>query len=157
MTPTQSRGFSLVELVITIAIIGFLATIGIVSLRKILTGTRDSVSWDRAEILNLSLKKYSQIVHDMPTAAVANDTTDEFLVLRSLQWRNSADPAPGSPYHRQDYNPVGSASVDDYRIRWNGFVFEVLKPGDVGSGIKIVEDGSDITTPYAFPPGYTPQ
>ena len=154
---SRSRGFSLVELVVTIGVIGFITSIAIVSFKKVLTGTRASIAWDKAEIFNLGLKKYSQIAHDILTADVPNDSTDEFLVLRSLQWRDPADPSPGSPFYRPNYNPVASSDSDDYRIQWNGFVFEILKPGSAGTGLKIVEDGSDITTPYTFPSGYVPE
>ena len=153
----RCAGFSLVELVVAIAIIGFIASIAIVAYEKMIDGVRKSVAWDKGEILNLGLKKYSQIVHDMPTAANDSSTDDEFLVLRSLQWRDDADPTLDSPYVRQDYNPAVSSSAEDFRLRWNGFVFEVLNPGDTGSGLKVVDDGSDITTAYSFPSDYSPQ
>jgi prepilin-type N-terminal cleavage/methylation domain-containing protein len=151
------NGFSLVELVVTVAIIGFITAIGMVGYAKIMDGARKSIAWDKAEILNLGLKKYSQIVHDMPTAADPASTDVEFLVLRSLQWKDPSDPSVGAPYIRLDYNPAVSSSVDDFRIRWNGFVFEVLNPGDTGSGLQISDSGSDITTNYSFPTGYNPQ
>lgn len=141
----------------TVAIIGIITSIGIVGYGKMINNVRKSVAWDKAEILNLGLKKYSQIVHDMPTAADADSTEDEFLVLRSLQWRDSDNISIGAPYARVDYNPVESNSVDDYRIRWNGFVFEVLNPGAAGLGFKVCDDGSDITTPVTFADDYAPQ
>ena len=151
------HGFSLVELVVTIAVMGILASIGIGAYSKLIENVREAVAWDKAEILNLGLKKYSQMVHDMTTAADPSSTDDEFLVLRSLQWKHPTEPSVGAPYARVDYNPVASSSSDDYRLRWNGFVFEVLNPGDAGSGLKVCDDGSDLTTNYSFPDAYVPQ
>ena len=145
------------ELVVVIAIIGIVAAVGLGAYTKTIEGVRRSVAWDKTEILNLGIKKYSQIVHDITTAANPDSTDDEYLVLRTLQWRDSGDPSLDSPYVRADYNPTASASSEDYRIRWNGFNFEVLNPGDSGSGLKIVDDGSDLTTAYSFPDGYTPE
>ncbi|MEZ5328372.1 MAG: type II secretion system protein [Verrucomicrobiales bacterium] len=153
----KAAGFTLVELVVTIAIMGFIAAIGIVAYSKTIHGVRKSVAWDKTEILNLGLKKYSQMVHDIPTAADPASADDEFLVLRSLQWKHPTDPSVGAPYVRPDYNPVASSSSEDYRIRWNGFVFEVLNPGVAGTGLLISDTGSDITTRYSFPSDYSPE
>ena len=84
------------------------------------------------------------------------ETDDEFLVLRSLQWRDDLSAAPGSPYVRPDYNPSISDNAKDYRIRWNGRVFTLLEPGDSGKGLKIVYNGDDYTSNYSFPDDYQP-
>ena len=79
-------------------------------------------------------------------------------MLRSLQWKFPASQLKiGSPYFDPKYNPVASSSTNEFRIRWNGVTFEMIEPGQAGTGLKF-GGGSDFsTTPYSFPTGYKPE
>ncbi len=153
---TQAGGFSLTEMVVTVAIMGILSAVAVVSFSNTKQGTGDAVAKELVETLNLGLKKFSQINYEFSLAAADAASTDEFLVLRSLQWRDPLDPSPGAPYVRPNFNPVASSSLDDYRVRWNGRVFTLVPPKTAGTGLKVDFQAGDYGANYTFPTGYAP-
>jgi hypothetical protein len=85
-------------------------------------------------------------------------TSDEELVLKEMQFRS---PYPNkvdinSPFIEPRYRPKTSSSVNDFRLRWTGRRFELLRPGTAGSGLKVVFDGSDIGEPWEYPANWNP-
>lgn len=150
-------GFSMTEMVITISIIGVLAGIAISSIGGTYNGSRDAIAQEKVETLNQALNAYAHAWKEYQFPPINGNFADELTVLLDLEYR---DPNPdkalvGSPFLRPDYRPTGSTSVDDYRIEWTGLRFKLLKPGVAGAGIKIMFDGSDYTTPFAYPPNYS--
>jgi len=150
--------FSVVELVVTVAMIGLLAAISI----PIYSNARDSaeraLADDHVEALNRAVTAFSQNCWKLPTAADASSTTDELAVVRSLQYQfPAASLKPGSPYFNQQYDPQASSNAAYLRIRWNGKSFERLDFGQAGTGLRF-NSGTDYKrTPYAFPSGYKPE
>lgn len=156
------RAFSLVEIVVTVAVIGIVASIAIPIYSNVTERSQIAVAEDHVELLNRALGNFSQACWKIPTAADNNATTDEFLVLRSLQYtfvQSASDPIgkPGSPYFSPNYNPTASSSTEEYRIRWNGRNFEVIPPGQAGSGIHFKGADDIKRIPYSFPSGYKPE
>jgi prepilin-type N-terminal cleavage/methylation domain-containing protein len=150
------KALSLVEMLITISIMGVLAGVSIPIYSSLTSGSRQAAATDLVETLNRAVTKYSQNCWKIPTAADAAATTDEFLVLRSLQYTfPSSQMKVGSPYYDARYNPSASSDTKELRIRWNGATFELLKPGTAGTGLRY-DDGSEYTAPYAFPTDYSP-
>lgn len=158
----NSRGFSLVEAVTTIAVMGVLAAIGIATFGDISSRSKDTIAQNLTETLNHATRNFSHANWDMRFNAVATSSGDEMMVLRSLQWRepdgfaNQKEIYYKGPYMRADWNPATSSSTDDWRIQWTGSSWKLLKKGTVGAGIKVDFDGADLGTPYAFPPNFTP-
>jgi prepilin-type N-terminal cleavage/methylation domain-containing protein len=149
-------GFSLPELLVTIALIGVLAAIAIQSYGGIQTAARETTARDTLAILNRALLHYSQAKWDI-VLAPAPGTSDELAILRTLQWRDpvTADlpGLPGSPYLPATFSDTPSASDSDYRLQWNGRTFELLMPGSAGAGIQV---GQATASTYSFPAGYQP-
>lgn len=151
------RGFSLVEILVVVSVIGVLSAIAIPAYSGLTESTRRTESEDFVESLNRAVRTFGQCNWDLKTTPDAAATTDEFLVLRSLQYRRSPMPSPGSPYFDGRYNPATSSDSSTYRIRWNGTTFEVLRPGTAGTGLLKKFDGTDrAATTYAFPADYAP-
>ncbi|MEQ1750952.1 MAG: type II secretion system protein [Prosthecobacter sp.] len=151
-------GFSLTELIVTISIIGTLASIVMVSMTGTFEAGRETIAIQRLEMLNESLHRRATAIKELNFQRRDDSTGDEFYVLRLLQYRN---PNPNkvdinSPYFQSEYNPEPSSAETDYRFRWNGRRYELLRPGEAGSGLKMVFDASDITEPFQFPPNFNP-
>jgi prepilin-type N-terminal cleavage/methylation domain-containing protein len=152
------RAFTLVELIVTIGIVGVLTGIAIPIYSNVRNASEEGVATDHVEALNAAVTKYSQECWKFPTAAYPDGTTDEYAVLRSLQYRFPApNLRPGSPFFNPNYNPGTSSNTADLRIRWNGKNFDLLKRGQPGIGLKY-DSGNDVkANPYSFPTGYKPE
>lgn len=78
-----SAGFTIIEILITIAIIGIMSTIGIVSYTNIQTSTRDSQRSSKISILSEALEKYFEQNGEYPscdamTASITDIVTNTF-------------------------------------------------------------------------------
>jgi prepilin-type N-terminal cleavage/methylation domain-containing protein len=152
----RERGFSMSELVITISIMGVLAGIAVGSLNQFMGGAKDTLAAERQEMMNQALHRFAQQNYEMLFNAMENSAADEMVILRTLQYR---DPDPdrakiGSPYLDPRYNPLSSSAADKYRLRWTGKMYELLKPGQNGTGLLMNFEGTDFTTAFAFPPNF---
>ena len=149
-------GLSLVEMIVTVAVLAVIASIAITYFGGTLDASRSVVAEDVATALNNGLKKHSQVNYKFNLSADNSATDDEIAIIRSLQWRDSSNLVPGAPFVPQNWHPVGDSDVGEYRLRWNGKVFIVLEPGVSGSGIKIQFDASDYSLNYIFPDDFVP-
>lgn len=150
--------FSLTEMVTTISILGILASIVVVQMSDNYSAARDILAQDRLEMLNRGLSECAASVREYVVTREDARTTDELRVLMEMQYRNP-DPDKAdinSPFIEPRYRPTTSSSLQDYRIRWTGRRFELLRPGTTGSGLKVVFDGSDIGEPREYPPNFNP-
>lgn len=146
------------EMVISIAILGVLAGIMMMSLGGSLSASKETLAVTRVEKLNSALHQWSMSYPEMYFPVNDGGVTDELIVLRDLQYRNPNEKkaTTGSPYMPPQYNPKDSSSDEDFRIRWNGRSFELLRPGQAGNGLLMVFDGSDMTEPVKFDEDYKP-
>lgn len=154
------QGYSLPEIMVTIAIVAILAGISLVSFGNVNDASRLAQAQSTASRLNGALKGFSQGNWDLHTVKDDSSTTDEFKVLRTLQYKPGASSGrfdAGAPYFPPTWNPAASSSTSEYRVRWNGLNFQLLVPGSAGLGLKIVFDSSDQGTAYAFPANYVPE
>lgn len=153
---SRRTGFSLSEMIITIAILGILTGIVIVMMQGSFSASQETLAQNRVEMLNSALHVWSTANREMSFIRRDESTADEMVVLRDLQYRNPDEDkaALGSPFVPPEYNPKTTSSTQEYRIRWNGRTYELLKPGQSGSGFLMVFDGSDFTEPFKFPPNY---
>lgn len=158
------RAFSMTELVIVVSILGVLSTITITSFNHLLGGSKTAVAGERREMLNRALHTFAQQNYEMVFNRMDGSGADEMVILRTLQYRNPNDDLPakinkraaktGSPYLDPRYNPVVSSNSKDYRLRWTGRSYELLEPGENGSGILMNFEGTDFTSPFIFPPNF---
>lgn len=156
--PHRSGGFSLTEILVTIAVIGIMASISLLTFGSVNEGAKLAHARNVTAKLNDAVKGFGQSNWDIPTAKDDLDTADELKVLRSLQYKPAAAVGSfntGAPFYPPNWNPATTTATTEFRVRWNGFNFELLEIGVAGKGLKIAFDGTDMSaTPYAFPVGY---
>ena len=148
-------GFSLTEMVITIAILGILSGVVIIFMQGAYDASVETMAESRLETMNRALYQYAQQANELYVNPAAS-ATDEMAVLRTLQYRNPDEDRArlGSPFVSPCFNPQTSSVTSDYRLRWTGRNFELLRPGKAGTGLRLVFDGSDLTEPYEFGPNF---
>ncbi len=159
---SSSAGLSLTEVVITIAVIGIIASIGLGAFGDVTSRSKDAIASNLTEILNQATRKFSHSNWDLRFNAMPDSAGDEIMVLRSLQWRepdgaaNQKEIYYKGPYMRPDWNPATSTSSEDWRIQWTGSSWKLLLPGEAGAGLKVDFEAKDIGTPFEFPDNFTP-
>ncbi len=155
----HQAAFSMVEMIITIAVVGVLASIAIPAIGNVVEGSRRGIAENVVQTLNKATREFSHSQYDLRTTPVATAAGDEKLILRTLQWRDpdlSGELNPKGPFMKNDWNPSGSRNDDHYRAEWTGSTWRLLEPGEEGAGLRIVFDGSDLGTPYVHSSGFEP-
>ncbi len=140
---------SLVEILTTITIVGVLTAGALAAFSRVREGSKNGAAQDLINHLNNCIASFGQTNYEIVLARDDANTDDEMDVLTTLQWRHPDDELAdaGSPYVTPYWDPAVSSDDETYRIRWNGKVFELLKAGTAGSGIKIdFTNGADGTS-----------
>jgi len=150
------KGFSLVELIVTVGVLGIITGIAITYYGGTLDSSKRVVAKEMAETLNLGLKKHAQVNYAFNLAANDSSADDETAIVRSLQFHHPTDLVPGAPFVRPNWHPVASNSAEEFRLRWNGRIFLVVEPGTAGTGLKVAFQASDYGENYDFPDDFVP-
>ncbi|MEM7698118.1 MAG: prepilin-type N-terminal cleavage/methylation domain-containing protein [Verrucomicrobiota bacterium] len=156
-----TRGISLTEMLITVAVIGVISAIAVPTVGKVLEGSRKGVAENVISALNKGTRQFGHSQWDLHTSPNPSTGGDELLILRTLQWRepdssSGGELNPKGPFMRNDWNPTTSTSSEDYRAEWTGQTWRLLEPGTSGAGLKIIFDGSDLGTLYTHAAGFKP-
>jgi prepilin-type N-terminal cleavage/methylation domain-containing protein len=154
--PRRRGGFSMTEMVTVIAIISILAGIAVVAMSGSFFASKETLALHRLEVLNRALYLFAQQNHDLVFTARPETAADELYVLRTVQYRdpNENKAKLGAPYVTPVYNPVASGDESEFRLRWTGKLYELLRPGQPGLGLKMDFEGKDMTTAFQFPPNF---
>lgn len=152
----RDAGFSMTELVVVISILAVLAGIVVNAMNQYLEGGKVALANERQEMLNRAVYTFAQQNYQIVFSPMGDSAGDEMAILRTLQYRdpNSNRAKRGSPYIDPRYNPATSSNTKDYRLQWSGQMYRLLSPGDSGNGLLMNFDGTDFTTPFAFPPDF---
>jgi len=156
----RSRGISLVEMIITVAVIGILSAIAVPTVGNIFGKSKEVVADNVVQGLNKATREFGHSQWDLKLTPVPNTGNDELALLRTLQWKEPTTAAselnPKGPFMRIDWNPSVSTDTEEFRIEWTGSAWRLLKPGTAGGGLKIDFEGTDLGTGYVHPDDFTP-
>lgn len=156
---SASRAFSLVEMIIVVAILGIISALAVPAFTDILGNSKETLARNVVETLNGATKQFNHSQWDLLYTAKPNDTSDEIYLLRTLQWKESdagGELNPKGPFMRNDWNPAPSSDAKEFRIEWSGSAWRLLPPGRKGYGLLVVFDGSDLGTVFNHPANFTP-
>ena len=133
---TPAAGFSLVEVLVTIGVIGILAAVSISTISRTDSTARAEVANSIVTSINRAISGYRQCGSEITTSANADASADEASVMALLTVYDSG--VVGTPFLKGEYWPsVGTTATTTYRARWNGRFFEVVPAGTAGTGLKI--------------------
>jgi prepilin-type N-terminal cleavage/methylation domain-containing protein len=130
------RGFSLVEILVTIALIAILTAIAIPVITRVPEASRQEVAENMVARINAVVTIHRQTNVDFVCDANNSDTSDEAAVMNLLMTRDEA--VPGSPLLSGGNWPSVGTSDNTYpRMRWNGRFFELIPVGADGNGLRM--------------------
>lgn len=156
-TSNTPKGFSLVEVIVTIAIIGILSSIATVSVSRVTERARSSFASNVIQALNNGTKEFGHAQWTLSSDSENNNSLDEIHILKTIQWEDpTIDIGVNGPFMRPDWAPDGSDSNEDYRAVWSGNYWRLVEPGEDGAGLKIVFDGSDTGDRDRIPADFEP-
>ena len=88
----KNTAFSIVELLVVVAMIGIITSIAIPQLGGVLPNSKDILAAEFVEKINRSLKKHNQSNYKIRYPQDDSIAGDEMLIVRTLQWRNHKSP-----------------------------------------------------------------
>lgn len=151
------QGFSLVEVIVMIAVIGVLSAVAVSSVGRVTEASKKTVAQNLVETLNNATKEFGHAQYKLISNGENSDSTDEVQILRTLQWKDPGiELGVAGPFMRGDWIPATSDSTEDYRCVWAGSYWKLARPGEAGSGLKVNFEASDLGTKYTHPDDFTP-
>lgn len=158
--PTQKsklHAFSLVEVIVMVAVVGILSGIAIGSVGKITKASKETVAQNLVETLNNATKEFGHAQYVLVSDGENTNSTDEVDILRTLQWKDPGiELGIAGPFMRGDWIPASSSSNDDYRAVWAGSFWKLARPGEAGAGLKVDFEAKDLGTTFNHPSDFTP-
>ncbi len=156
-TRQDKSGFSLVEVVVSIAVMGVIASVAVVAIGRVTTASREAVAQNVVAKLNNATKEFGHAQWELYSGVEDNSADDERHLLQTLQWQDpSIEIGVAGPFMRTDWIPQSSDQPDDYRIIWTGSYWRLAVPGENGVGLKVDFESRDMATHYIHPDDFQP-
>lgn len=133
----RQAAFSLTEMIVVIAVIGVMAAIGIPMISNAVFSSSAETAKRNMNLLNGAVIAFNQGNWEL-VLATSGGSDDEQRIFDSLRYRDTVNPAPGSPYLPPNATFVASSATTTYRAIWNGRMYEFAPPGSNGTGLDLM-------------------
>ncbi len=117
----MNKGFTLIELMITIAIIGIVFGVVITASAALQKSSRDSTRQANLKTIQAALEQYHADAGGYPLNLLSTVSYTDPITLKTTTYLNSApaDPLPGNPpYSYQSFDSGGACQVDGTCIKY---------------------------------------
>lgn len=126
----------MVEILVVIGVLAIIVAIAVASVSGVFATSKEGTASANLSHLNRAVMSYSHAISELTTASTTG-ISDEQAVFSNLQARNLN--VPGTPFLEATYKVVASSDTTIYRAIWNGYTFELLKPGTTGTGVDLTK------------------
>lgn len=124
------------EVLVTIGVLAVVAALAVAAISGTVQSAREEAAKGNLGHLNRAVMSHSHAVSEL-TNAPTTGITDEQEIFTTLQVRSAS--IPGTPFLNQTFTLVSSSDSATYRASWNGYTFELLKPGTAGTGVDLTK------------------
>lgn len=147
---------SFTEVLVVLGALAVLVGILIPTIVNVVPNSRMTTAQANLEQLNKAVLKFNQINWELVLAADAGSSDDEAAIFQSLQYRDAANPSPGSPYLDATLAFVSTDDTSVHRAVWNGRMFELLPAGTAGTGLDLFAMLEGGRQAVSFAEGFQP-
>lgn len=136
----KRKGFTIIELLIVMAVIALLIGIAIPSFRAMQTQAKETRAQGDTRVMKLALEKYYINNNSFP----ADDANQAQTILMA---------ETNSVIESNLYDPFGSTTTTlyEYKISSNGNYYVVYSIGDGGAGVMTIADDGTVATTAGSP------
>lgn len=127
---------SLTEVLVVISFLAIVAAISIPSISHLVTNSSYETAKRNLNYLNGAVIAFNQGNRELTNSAASGV---EQTIFEYLRYRDTVNPAPGSPYLPPTATYVASSDSSTYRAQWNGRMFRIVAPGTDGSGLDLMK------------------
>ncbi|MEI8313284.1 MAG: prepilin-type N-terminal cleavage/methylation domain-containing protein, partial [Verrucomicrobiota bacterium] len=127
-------GFSLAEVLIVVAVLAIVAAIAVPNISRLVTDSSYETAKRNLNYLNGAVVGFNDANWELVLAA-SSGSDDEQAIFNSLRYRDTTNPATGSPYLPSTAAFGATGDTSTYRARWNGRMFVIVVPGSNGTGL----------------------
>ena len=153
----SKKGFSLVEAIVIIAIVGILSALAVPMVTRVKTGSEETIGENLVATLNNATREFDHAQYRLYTDGEDNTSDDEVHILQTLQWTDpDIEFGVAGPFMRPDWAPGTSDDIEDYRIVWAGSFWKLVEPGTAGVGLKVDFDAKDTNSSDVLGADFTP-
>lgn len=153
----KTGGFSLVEVIVTIAVMGILSALGMAAYGNITKASKETIAQNLVETLNNATKEFGHAQYSLLSDGENASADDEQHILQTLQWQDpSIELGVAGPFMRPNWIPTTSDSDEEYRAVWAGSFWKLARPGESGVGLQINFQATDVGVSFTHGSDFSP-